>query len=111
MKGFFKRLSLPVKLTLLGIIPLLFLVFVVFQYNREKTQKLAMLDGYRQRIKQAISINTLIDVIQMERRYSFAFVMKGLLQNEMLQQRLKTDDAIRKVEEEKTEISGDFTSY
>jgi signal transduction histidine kinase/DNA-binding response OmpR family regulator len=111
MKGFFKRLTLPVKLTLLAIVPLLFLVFVVVQYNREKTQKLAMLDGYRLRIKQAVSVNNLIDVIQLERRYSFAFVMKGTLQNEMLQQRIKTDEAIRKVEEDKTEISGDFTSY
>jgi signal transduction histidine kinase/CheY-like chemotaxis protein len=111
MKRFFRRLSLPVKLTLLGIIPLLFLVAMVFQYNREKTQKITLLDGYRQRIRQAISVNNLIDVIQLERRFSFAYVMNGMLQAEMLQQRLKTDAAIQQVENEGTEVSADFTSY
>jgi signal transduction histidine kinase/DNA-binding response OmpR family regulator len=111
MKRFYRRLSLPVKLTLLGIIPLLFLIAMVFQYNKEKSQKLALLDGYRQRIQQAISVNKLIEVIQLERRYSFVYVMNGTLQSEMLQQRMKTDAAIQEMENERTEVSTDFASY
>jgi signal transduction histidine kinase/DNA-binding response OmpR family regulator/methyl-accepting chemotaxis protein len=95
MKTLLKRLSLPAKLTMVGALPLLFLLVVVIQYNREKSQKLEMLDGYRQRIRQAVNINMLIDVLQLERRYSFSYTMKGLLQNDMLQQRTRVDNLVQ----------------
>lgn len=85
MKGFFNRLSLPAKLILIAALPLFFLLFVVVQYNKEKTEKLTMINGYRQRIKQAININTLIDQLQLERRYSFGYTLKEKWQNEMLE--------------------------
>ena len=111
MKGFFKRLTLPAKLVLLGAIPLLFLMVVVLQYHKEKREKIAILDGYRKRIQQAIEINNLIDILQLERRYSFIYVLNGLQQNEMLQQRLKTDEAIQKVEQSTEGNNADFASY
>ncbi|WP_121357357.1 response regulator [Flavisolibacter nicotianae] len=110
MNGFFRRLALPAKLALLGLLPLLFLVVVVFQYNNEKNQKLAMLDGYRNRIKQAVSINELVDVLQMERRYSFVYATNNTLQTEMLQQRTRVDDVSRRVGEEGEEMTG-YESY
>ena len=87
MKGFFKRLSLSAKLILVGALPLFFLLFLVIQYNKEKNEKLTMIDGYRQRIRQAININELIDQLQLERRYSFGYSLKEKWQNEMLEQR------------------------
>ncbi|HEV7332808.1 MAG TPA: response regulator [Flavisolibacter sp.] len=111
MKGFFKRLTLPAKLVLLGAIPLLFLMVVVLQYYNEKNQKIDMLDGYRKRIQQAIDINNLIDILQLERRYSFLYALNGTQQNEMIQERLKTDNAIKAVNASNESINEGFESY
>src|SRR6476661_6129228 len=110
MNGFFRRLALPAKLALLGLLPLLFLVVVVFQYNKEKDQKLALLDGYRMRIKQAVSINELIDILQMERRFSFVYATNNTLQTEMLQQRTRVDEVSSRLGNEGEETAG-FESY
>ncbi|RYZ57787.1 MAG: hypothetical protein EOO14_10550, partial [Chitinophagaceae bacterium] len=111
MKGFFKRLPLPAKLVLLGAIPLLFLMVVVLQYNTEKREKIAMLDGYRQRIRQAIDVNALIDALQNERRYSFMYALNGTQQNEMLQYRTPVDEAIQRLKDSSETISKDFEAY
>jgi signal transduction histidine kinase/DNA-binding response OmpR family regulator len=111
MKGFFKRLPLPAKLVLLGAIPLLFLMVVVLQYNNEKREKIAMLDGYRQRIRQAIDINALIDALQTERRFSFIYALNGMMQNEMLQRRPQTDAAIQRVKDSSETIHKNFEAY
>ncbi|MDQ3277320.1 MAG: response regulator [Bacteroidota bacterium] len=111
MRGFFKRLTLPAKLVLLGAIPLLFLMVVVLQYNNEKREKITMLNGYRQRIQQAINVNNLIDILQMERRFSFVFVLNGIYQNEMLQNRQKTDGAIDLLKQSGESNIANFESY
>ena len=91
MKGFFRRLTLPAKLILIGTLPLVFLLIIAFQYNTEKRDKLELLNTYRERIQQATLINDLIDQLQSERRYSFVYRLNGAWQNEMVQQRAKTD--------------------
>ncbi|HEX2533851.1 MAG TPA: nitrate- and nitrite sensing domain-containing protein, partial [Chitinophagaceae bacterium] len=89
-----QRLPLPLKLALLGFFPLLFLVILTLQVNNEKTEKLAMLNGYRDRIRAAIRINELIDALQTERRYTFGYALKGAWQSDMLHQRALTDSTI-----------------
>ncbi|HWI92904.1 MAG TPA: response regulator [Flavisolibacter sp.] len=111
MKGFFSRLSLPAKLILIAALPIFFLLFVVVQYNKEKTEKLTMINGYRQRINQAININTLIDQLQLERRYSFGYTLKQKWQNEMLQQRSKTDNVLLQFEDDTNKNLPGFESY
>jgi len=111
MKGFFRRLSLPAKLILIGTLPLLFLLVVAFQYNREKTEKLQMLEGYIDRINQAVDINHLIDQLQSERRYSFGYLLKGQWQNEMLVERGKTDQLIQRLEKQTQETLPGFLTY
>jgi len=112
MRGFFRRLTLPAKLTLIGTLPLLFLLVVSYQYNEEKNDKLQILDSFRERIRQATYMNRLIDQLQTERRYSFGYNLKGAFQNDMLQQRIKTDQLVSTVEEETKDGSlAGFTSY
>lgn len=111
MKAFFRSLTLPAKLILLGTIPLVFLLLIAFRYNKERRDKMTMLDGYIQRIDQSISINQLIDHIQLERRYSFGYTLKGAWQNEMLQQRTRVDTELEKVVREHGEALPGFTSY
>lgn len=111
MKGFFNRLSLPAKLILIAALPLFFLLFVVIQYNKEKTEKLTMINNYRQRIQQAIDINTLIDQLQLERRYSFGYTLKEKWQNEMLEQRSKTDNVWQQMQDEINKNLAGFETY
>lgn len=112
MRGFFRRLTLPAKLTLIGTLPLLFLLVVSYQYNDEKNDKLQILDSFRERIRQATYMNRLIDQLQTERRYSFGYNLKGAFQNDMLQQRIKTDQLVGTIEEETKDGSlAGFTSY
>src|SRR5688500_11654486 len=84
---------------------------VVLQYNTEKREKIAMLDGYRQRIRQAIDINGLIDALQTERRDSFMYALNGTQQNEMLQTRPPTDLAIQWIKDSSENIHKNFESY
>src|SRR6476659_2959236 len=111
MKGFFNRLTLPAKLILIAALPLFFLLFVAIEYNKEKTDKLATIDAYRQRINLAININTLIDQLQLERRYSFGYTLKEKWQNEMLEQRTKTDNVLRELEDDFNETLPRFETY
>jgi signal transduction histidine kinase/DNA-binding response OmpR family regulator/HAMP domain-containing protein len=111
MKGFFNRLTLPAKLILIAALPLFFLLFVAIEYNKEKTDKLATIDAYRQRINLAININTLIDQLQLERRYSFGYTLKEKWQNEMLEQRTKTDNVLRELDDDFNEALPRFETY
>ncbi|MGE5519426.1 MAG: response regulator [Candidatus Dadabacteria bacterium] len=111
MKNFFRRFTLPAKLIFLGALPLFFLLFVALQYNREKAEKLTMINGYRQRIIQAININQIVDNLQMERRYSFGYNMKGEWQSEMMQQRGKTDKTIEELSKDINSSLPGFSSY
>ena len=104
-------MPLPAKLVLLGAIPLLFLMVVVLLYNAEKRENIAMLDGYRQRIRQAIDVNALIDALQNERRYSFMYALNGTQQNEMQQNRAPVDVAIRRLKDSIDTISKEFAAY
>jgi signal transduction histidine kinase/DNA-binding response OmpR family regulator/HAMP domain-containing protein len=111
MKGFFHRLTLPAKLILIAALPLFFLLFVAIEYSKEKTEKLTMINGYRQRIKLAININTLIDQLQLERRYSFGYTLKDKWQNEMLEQRSRTDNVLRELEDDVNRDLPGFETY
>jgi signal transduction histidine kinase/DNA-binding response OmpR family regulator len=111
MKGFFRRLTLPAKLIFIGTLPLLFLLVIAFQYNKEKSDKLELLDSYRERIQQATLITDLIDHLQSERRYSFGYQLNGAWQNEMVQQRTKTDEVIALLERDAATTLPGFTTY
>jgi signal transduction histidine kinase/CheY-like chemotaxis protein len=111
MKGFFNRLTLPAKLILIAALPLFFLLFVAIEYNREKSEKLSMINGYRQRIKLAININSLIDQLQLERRYTFGYTLKDKWQNEMLEQRTKTDNELRQLQDDINHDLPGFENY
>jgi signal transduction histidine kinase/CheY-like chemotaxis protein len=111
MKQFFRRFTLPAKLIFLGALPLFFLLFVALQYNREKAEKLTMINGYRERIIQAININEIIDNLQLERRFSFNYIIRKQGQSEMIQQRSKSDNAIDKLSADINSNLPDFSSY
>ena len=76
MKNVFYRLPLPVKLLLVGIVPLLFVIYLSVQLFVEKTQNVALLQSLRARIDQSATLTRLIDALQRERAYSYDYALK-----------------------------------
>jgi signal transduction histidine kinase/DNA-binding response OmpR family regulator len=94
----FRRLPLNVKLILLAVIPLAMLIFFMLQINVERSQKIEIIESYLQKANSVASISDAVDELQSERRYSFAYLLKKDLRNELVIQRPKTDAIITHLE-------------
>lgn len=79
----------------MAIVPLALLVYFVIQIYKEKSEKIAVLENYLDRIELSASISNVIDQLQTERRYSFGYVINREWRTEMLLQRAKTDSAVQ----------------
>ncbi|MDB5253002.1 MAG: histidine kinase, partial [Flaviaesturariibacter sp.] len=111
MNTLFRKLPLPVKLTLIGLVPFVLLLIVAIQLLRSKTEKLEVIRSYHVRVGQAANLSNLIDQVQTERRYSFAYTYKRVNQAEMVQERSRVNDAIARIEQENSETLKDVKSY
>jgi PAS domain S-box-containing protein len=110
MKRFFERIPLPVKLILIGSIPLVFVVYLTVQLYAEKSQKVDLLSTYIERIQQSSDISKLIGSLQAERDYSYEYALKKDLQTEIFLQRPHTDSLLKKLSVYGHDLT-DFTSY
>ncbi|HEX6914431.1 MAG TPA: ATP-binding protein [Chitinophagaceae bacterium] len=95
MRKFFRQLSLPKKLILIGVVPLAFLAYIGFQFYREKSEKVQLLELYTQRIYQSENLSELIDALLNERKLSFDLTIKQELGEGLQEQRRETDSLIR----------------
>src|SRR5690349_16599467 len=111
MRKFFRQLPLPLKLLLVGLVPLQLLLYLSMQLYIEKTQKVNLLGSYIASIDQSASITRLIDELQKERRYSYEFALKKDWKDEMLRQRPVTDSVIAFLEKKHDEMLSDFQKY
>ncbi len=111
MNRFFRRLPLPAKLMLIGFLPLLFLVFLSFGLYVEKDQNLAILEKYLNRFEESANLTHLIDNLQLERKYSYEFVLNKGRGAEMKRQRLNTDSLIRELNEKGDSTLKNFENY
>lgn len=98
MKHFFRRLPLPYKLLLIGLVPLLLLVYMTVQLYKEKTRELELLHSYLDRITQSVNLNKLIEQLQTERRYSFSYVLEAKDKEALIAQRTETDKALQRLD-------------
>ena len=87
------------------------LVYISTQLISEQGKKLNLLKGYINRIHQSSDISHLIYELQLERRYSFEYALKGGLQKEMLLQRTVTDSSLKDLKNNYHESLGDFPVY
>lgn len=94
MRKFFRRLSLPKKLILIGVIPIAFLCYLAFELYNEKDQKVELLELYTQRIYQSENLARLIDALQNERKLSFDLTIKAELGKGVYAQRRQTDSLV-----------------
>jgi signal transduction histidine kinase/DNA-binding response OmpR family regulator len=97
MNKFFRRLSLPTKLTLMALIPLALLVFFAIQIYREKTEKIGILENYLDRVDVSVNISSAIDELQSERRFSFGYLINQEGKTELILQRNRTDSALARL--------------
>lgn len=111
MHRFFRRLPLPVKLFLIGLVPLIFLVYTSFQVYKEKTQKVELLTNFVSRIHQSANLNSLINNLQEERKLSFDYVLNPQDSVNYLHIRLATDSVIRYLENNHEAALDSFRSY
>jgi signal transduction histidine kinase len=110
MNHFFRQLPLPVKLMLIGFIPLAFLIYLSTQLYNERAQKVNLFGNYIDRMHQSRDITRLIDNLQTERKYSFEYTLKKTSQDELFKQRPQTDSIIKRLSDYNQTLS-DFASY
>ncbi len=108
MNRLFKRLPLPVKLMLIGLVPLIFILYLSIQVNGEKTERLTVVSKFMSQLSQAAKLSTLVDELQLERRYSFGFLTNKMDHAALVLQRSKVDDAIENLN---TEASGNLSDF
>src|SRR5688500_2591359 len=97
MKLGFKRFPLPVKLILIGIVPLIFFIYLAIQLYNERTQKVKLLANYIDRMHFSADLSMLITHFQQERKYSFDFALNKTMREQLVQQRPLTDSALKKM--------------
>ena len=95
MNSFFRKLPLSLKLIIVGIIPVLFLLYLSGQLYYEKKQKVKIISGYIEHIHEAGRIAKLISDLETERKFSYEYALKKDGYGQMLLQRTHTDSAIR----------------
>ena len=111
MNSFFRQLSLPAKLMLIALLPLLFFIYLAAEVYAEKTERINILQEYLKRIEKSTALSTLIDQLQTERRYSFSYILKQENQSQLLLQRIKTDEVYNKLQDPTDEMLKGFSVY
>jgi len=111
MKNSFAKISFPVKLIIIGLIPLLFMLFFAAEVRSGKKEKTEQLQRYRVKMNLASSIMELINQLQLERRYSFNLAITGVSQPELYLLRRENDERISALAKDTGETIKNFTSY
>ncbi len=95
---------------LIGIIPLVFMIYLSVQLYNERTQKIGLLKNYIERMHRSSDLSGLITNMQLERRYSFDYSLKKTMYGELKKQRPLTDSMLKKMTQE-DETLAEFSSY
>jgi signal transduction histidine kinase len=111
----FRNLSLTAKLLLIGIIPILFLIYFSLVIYREKARKVELLGDYIEHVDQSANIGELISELTRERRYSYLYTIKDtdkeINHRQILEHRQKVDSVIRILKKSDDLALRDFTKY
>lgn len=107
----FRNLSLTAKLLLIGIIPVLFLIYFSMMIYREKSQKVELLGNYIEHIQQSQNVAELVAELTRERRYSYFYKLNDTGYNRILFHRKRTDSIIKLLEESRDPSVNDFSKY
>lgn len=110
MNQLFKKLPFPVKLALIGLVPLIFLIYLSFRLYTENLQKVDLLGNYIERMQQSADITKLIYHLQIERKYSFDYALKKDSHIELRKVRPMTDSLVKSLSRYESSLA-DFSAY
>jgi len=97
MKKITQRIPFPIKLIIVGLLPLLFVLFLAVTVHRQQSDKITLLSGTMKRVDRSAAISQLVDALQLERRESFIHSITRRNEAMMVAERAKTDAALEKL--------------
>lgn len=111
MNSLLKRLPLPAKLMIIGLIPLGFLMFFAAQIQREKAERMDLIKRFEDRILQSAAIFNLSNALQVERRSTFSNSIAVSKGEEMYLHRSITDSALNNLHQFSISEQDSFERY
>jgi signal transduction histidine kinase len=111
MNSFFRKLPLSYKLMLIGIIPIVFLIYLSAQLYVEKGQRVTLISNYIDHIHESGNIANLINELENERKYSYEYGLKKKYYSKVLLQRPRTDSIILLLKKSTDPALTDFSEY
>jgi signal transduction histidine kinase len=111
MNSFFRKLPLSIKLMLIGIIPVLFLIYLSNQLYDAKKQNVKLIEDYIEHLHKSGNIASLINELENERRYSYEYALKKDGYGNLMIQRPRTDAAIKLLGKSQDLAIKNFTQY
>lgn len=111
MNSFFRKLPLPFKLILIGIIPIALVIYLSIQLYIEKSHHVKLIGDYIEKIHESESISNLMDAMQTERRYSYEYALTKQKYDSVIFQRKITDSVLALLKQSKDLALADFPEY
>ena len=96
---------------LIGLVPVLFLIYLSGQLYVEKKQKVRLIGNYIDHIHEAVNIAKLINELENERKFSYEYALRRDGYGKVVIQRSKTDADIKLLEKSNDPAIADFTQY
>jgi PAS domain S-box-containing protein len=98
MIDIFKKLPLPAKLILIGLVPSLFLIYLSVQFYLFEKQKYNLSRENIEVVDRSTMVSRLIDQLQEERRFAYEYALKKDAYTQLLAQQHATDTVIAHLE-------------
>ncbi|KAA9040756.1 hypothetical protein FW778_01570 [Ginsengibacter hankyongi] len=111
MNSFFRKLPLSIKLMLIGLIPLLFLIYLSAQLYSEKKQTVKLIGDYILHVHEEGNISNLIYELEKERKVSYEYALRKDNYSKVIFQRPHTDKAMQLLEKSKDLAIVNFPRY
>ncbi len=111
MNSFFRKLPLSIKLMLIGIIPVLFLIYLSGQLYNDKKQRVKLIADYIEHIHESQNVAKLMSELENERKYSFQYALKKTNYSNIVLQRTRTDAVIALLDKSKDLAISNFQQY
>lgn len=108
---FFRKWPLTIKLLLIGIVPILLLIYFSFVIIHEKAQNVKLIGNSIETIEQSYNIKELILNLGRERRFSYQYLLKKDSLVQLIDQRLRTDSSIKVLTLSHDPALNGFTKY
>ncbi|MEO8412344.1 MAG: HAMP domain-containing sensor histidine kinase [Ginsengibacter sp.] len=99
------------KLMLIGIIPVLFLIYLSNELYKEKKQRVTLIADYIDRIHQSGDITNAISELENERKYSYEYALKKNSYGKLTIQRTRTNAAVEMLAKSKDPSITNFEQY